>query len=601
VSSAGSQGRGFYSGGTDADLKFAAFRRTIRDDADDWTSRLSWVPTRAQIRTTLGRRNRFSNVASGAQLNAPLHAKKVAPMQLARLMNQMRPQASRRISNLMMALQNAPVDKSEVSPRFRVPTADAAKLANAGAIEPFAGGDHTPVRYFTVFEALKDRRRPIMWPWTFLLASDYLSEFSLENVSTYCKSVYSGQYACAFDLASSFWQVLLNDCNFVLQDAKGNLWRITRMPFGVDSASEIMQIIVQELGHIACQRAGLSEDQVRLLTHIDNIMCVGARHDVEAWKAAFLAVCKSFEVTLNDEPDNNAVTHRCEFAGIELNFLQKAVRPREAFVDKLPAASDASRTFTDLESCVGKLMYGMAIRQMRCHQFHAFFSWWRRCLSLLARESLDWESRPFIPQVARAQLNAMLLQVANRNLVKVHQSPVLSTDDLPALESLGDRVPVLVVDATLWSFGGVLYERGQVVAAFGDRFSEKAASMGLAEISAALAMISFFSNRLNGRRFVLLTDNTQCEAGVRKGTSSHLDMDRAAFAIHAMLRDINASVLVGHVDTEDNVADAVSRSKELDVRAIEASKAAALDAVALLGKTRVGESVNQVVRGAALG
>jgi hypothetical protein len=600
MSTASRQGRRINGCDAHNDVKFTNFRKLIREDTDDWTLKPSWEPSRAQIRATLGRRNRIAKVASGDQLNAPLHAKTVAPMQLARLMLQMRDPASKRIANLMDTLEKAPFDKSEVSARFRVPTADAQKLRKAGAIEPFNGDDYTPVRYFTVYEALKNRRRPIMWPWTFLWDSDYRSEFSLANVSDYCKSVFHGQYSCAFDLASSFWQVLLANCNFVVQDVKGNKWRITRMPFGVDSASEIMQTIVEELGYLACKRAGLSEDQVRLFTHIDNIMCVGDRIDVAAWRKAFLEVCLSFEVTLNDEPDNNAVSHRTEFAGIELNFLQKRVRPRQAFVDKLPSASDASRTFTDLESCVGKLMYGMAILQMRCHQFHSFFSWWRRRLSSLARESLDWESRPFMPAEARAQLNAMLTQVADRRLVSVLRSPVMTADDMPALDSLADNVAILVVDATLWGYGGVLYERGHVVAAFGENFPGKATSMGLAEISAALGMITYFAKRLNGRRFVLLTDNTQCESGVHKGSSSHMDMDRAAFAIHAVLRDINALVLVGHVGTKDNVADAVSRSKELDVRAIEASKAAAFDVIALLGKTRVGESVNLVV-GAALG
>ena len=582
-------------------MTFAAFRKKIRDDVDDWSVRRlhPFEPTTAHIRTNLGRRNRFSKVAHGTQLQSPLHAKKVDPMQLSRLMDQMRPQIARRITNLLMKLENAPTDDAEVSKRFRVPIADVKKLREAGAIEAFTGTKCTPVRYFTVYEALKDRRRPIMWPWTFLFSSDYQSEFSLNNVSEYCHSVFQGTHSCAFDLASSFWQILLPKCNFVVQDADGHRWRITRMPFGVDSASEIMQLIVEELGYLACKNAGIPLDKIRLYVHIDNVMCVGARQDVEAWKAAFLSICKSFDVTLNDEPDNNKVSQRTEFAGIELSFRRNKVRPRQAFVDKLPTAKEALRTFTDLESCVGKLMHGMAICQMRAHQFHLFFSWWRKCLSQLARGKLDWESVPYISKPARAELEAMLEQIACRDLVAVQRSPVMATSDLPDDEHIGD-LPILVVDATLWSYGGVLYEKGQVVAAFGDRFPRQAPSMGLAEISAALGMISYFASRLRGRHFVLLTDNTSCESGVRKGASSHLDMDAAAFAIHALLRDIRADVIVGHVDTKDNVADAVSRAKPLEEAAINASKQAALKAVRQLGDTRVGGSVKQVIN-AALG
>ena len=584
-------------------MSFSAFRKSILDDADDWSARNAEPsgPTRAQVRATLGRRNRFSTVAKGHHMDAPLHAKKVTPMQLQRLLDQMRPQFARRIATLFKGLAEARTDDAPISPRFQASTLDVKKMKAAGCIEHYKGGAYTPVRYFSVHEAAKNRRRPIMWPWLFLLTSDYQSEFSLANVHNYCQSVNDGQYSCAFDLASSFWQVLLPDeCHFVMQDVNGHKWRITRLPFGVDSASEIMQIIVEELGHIACKRAGL-EGKVHLYTHIDNIMCSGDHINVVAWQKAFVQVCSSFGVTLNDEPENNAVSHRTEFAGIELNFLQKRVRPRVSFVEKLPTtAGEALRTFTDLESCVGKLMYGMAILQMRCHQFHAFFAWWRRCLSQLSRGSLDWESFPFIQARERAQLATMLEQVKRRELVKVLPPPVMTADDLPPDERLADVVPVLVVDATLYGYGGVLYERGRVIAAFGDSFPTKAASMGLAEISAALGMLQYFASRLAGRRFVLLTDNTSCESGVRKGASSHLDMDRAAFAIHALLRDMGASVVVGHVDTKDNVADAVSRAKELDILAIEASRKAANEVVALLGDTRVGGSVKRVVE-AALG
>ena len=142
----------------------------------------------------------------------------------------------------------------------------------------------------------------------------------------------------------------------------------------------------------------------------------------------------------------------------------------------------------------------------------------------------------------------------------------------------------------------MLYERGHVVAAFGESFAKQAHSMGEAEIAGALAMIDYFADRLQGRRFVLLTDNTSCEAGVRKGASSHLDMDRAAFAIHQLLSHIGATVHVAHIDTKDNVADAISPLRPLDETKIEVSRARAAAVIELLAaSSRVGESVRKVV------
>lgn len=90
-----------------------------------------------------------------------------------------------------------------------------------------------------------------MWPKEFLLDSMYSSQFSLSSVSTYAKLVLAGTRAVCFDLAASFWQILLpSSVNFVLQAADGSTWRVDRLPFGVDCASEIMQLVVEELVYI---------------------------------------------------------------------------------------------------------------------------------------------------------------------------------------------------------------------------------------------------------------------------------------------------------------------------------------------------------------
>ena len=597
VPNAGSESRGVFGFSRDAPLAEVT-TADIRGDQHEWTGRkFLHEATRSNVRSALGRRNRFSKVARGKQLKSPLHAKNVAPMHLDLLMKQMLPQIAKKITSMLISLQSAPCDQAPVDAKFRASLQDAAELRAAGAIESteFTGKNYTSVRYFTVYEALKDRRRPIMWPWMFLLCSDYQSEFSLSNVSQYCKSVFAGSHACAFDLSASFWQVVIENCNFVLQDESGKLWRITRLPFGVDCASEIMQLIVEELGRIATVRAGLKSADVTLFVHIDNIMCIGDQDVVRRWKKAFLQVCDSFNVTLNDEPRNNAVSQECEFAGILLDFASDTVRPRDSFINGLPEAAGALASFTSLESCIGKLLHGLAIRQFSASKYHRLFKWWRLCLSRLARGTMSWETRPFVAADVRAELESALAVVGNKSMSRVRRCPILRADDITPQDVANDAVPTLVVDATLDSFGGVLYERGHVVAAYGEKFRKPAASMGLAEIAGALAMIDYFSSRLHGRCFVLLTDNTSCESGVRKGASSHLDMDRAAYAIHSLLEHIDAKVHVAHIDTKANVADSLSRLRPIDESKIEVSRKRAQEVIGLLTSSRVGESVRKIV------
>lgn len=545
-------------------------------------------------RSALSRRNRISKVATAEQMKLPLHAKAVRPMDLAKLLHDMPKAAANRLTALRIQMESAQASDQYVGDEFRIPSQDVPPLLKASAISEFTGsGPFTPVRYFSVVELMKRRRRPIMWPWTFLINSDYQSEFALCNVQDYTQAVNRGSYACAFDLAASFWQVALDSVNLVMIGEDGKKYRVERMPFGIDCASEIMQIIVEQLGKIACTRAGVPQDSISLYVHIDNIMCVGNKHDVTAWQRSFLGVCESYSVTLNDEPENNKVSQAVEFAGIRYRFHSnvKNVKPRQAFIDSVPGFKAATTSFTDLESCVGKLLYGMAIRQMRAHQFHDFFTWWRRCLSRLTRNAMDWESRPMVPVKAGQQLAAMIEEVTSDKPVRVRKIPIVKPGDAVNLEDDEETLPILVVDATLDGYGGVLYERGVVVASFGDRFDTKADSMGTAEIAAALAMIRHFSQRLQGRKFVLLTDNTACEAGVRKGASRHLDMDRAAYAIHCLLDDLKAEAIVGHVGTDDNVADATSRGRPIELRQTAKSKeaaACAVQALKSLGASRVG-------------
>jgi hypothetical protein len=591
------------------EMSFHEVKAHVQRQNAEWAEQHSYIPaaTRAQVRSCLTRRNRLAKVAHGTQLASPLHAKKVVPMNLEKLLRDMHSEAASRITHLLNQLAEAKPSSEPISPKFQVPHDDVLKLIAAGALEEYTGDKAVPVRYFTVYEALKNRRRPIMWPWTFLLSSEYNSEFSLKNVHDYCNSVHDGQFSCAFDLSSSFWQVLLPHCNFVVQDKNGKQYRITRLPFGVDCASEIMQLIVQELGRLACNRAGIVIDlDVKLYVHIDNIMCVGSKEMVEKWRKAFESECKSFDVTLNDEPENNEVSMCSEFAGIQLNFRAKSVRPRDAFIKGLPTASDALSTWSELESCIGKILYGMAIRQMRQHQYHQLFFWWRKCLASLCRagdNDLRWDERPNPNNSIRLQIGQILAALADRTPANVLRSPVITSDsEIPPSDRRVDVLPILAVDATLHSFGGVLYERGHVVAAYGERFEREASSMGIAEIAGALAMITHFARRLRGRRFVLLTDNSAAEIGAKRGASSHLDMDRAAFGIHAILRDIGASVIVGHVASADNVADAVSRAEELKYTAIVASRIAAQEAVDLLKQTGgVGVVVRSVVKKCAGG
>ena len=120
---------------------------------------------------------------------------------------------------------------------MRISAADAAVLLDAGYITPYTPSlDPTiDAEYFSVVEEEKGRRRPIIWPAGFLERSTYRSRFTLRSVPEYAALVQRGTRAVTFDLASSFAQVPLSpNTNIVLSGAGGTLWRVERLPYGID-------------------------------------------------------------------------------------------------------------------------------------------------------------------------------------------------------------------------------------------------------------------------------------------------------------------------------------------------------------------------------
>jgi hypothetical protein len=130
---------------------------------------------------------------------------------------------------------------------------------------------------------------------------------------------------------------------------------------------------------------------------------------------------------------------------------------------------------------------------------------------------------------------------------------------------------VLVTDATLHSFGVVLYVAGQVVEAYGGSFAVAAASMAAAESAAVVAAVTRFEVELSHKSFVLLVDNSTVEHALRRGKAKDLAVDLAVDTIVTILTRISAHALIARVSSADNVADAPSRSRPLKQACIDAS------------------------------
>jgi len=373
-----------------------------------------------------------------------------------------------------------------------------------------------------------------------------------------------------------------HDVNLVVTDRSGNLWRMQRLPFGVDCASEILNLIVTEIAHLSLL------PRTQYYVHIDNVLFLGSEQDLISVKNRFLQVCAQFNITLNVEECNHPST-LCPFTGMLLDFRQHRVKLLDRFVQSLAPLEDL-RTFADLERLNSKLLYGAAVLRLRLHPFHWFVKIFRRRLSALAAGARAWHDPVDLPFRAWADLRSLYASVKTN--AWAHVLPPMSPD-----LSRPDDLPILVSDATLDSYGVVLYERGVIVEAHGEKFSGAPPHITVAESAAALAGLVRFAERLSGRTFVLLLDNTSAEQALRNDRAKDMELDFTADLFNTLARSLKATPLVGRIASKDNVADAPSRAKPISALCSAASLATAHNVIQHVIATSVGVRYQQLTAG----
>ncbi len=498
---------------------------------------------RKSVWAHLTRRHKVSRVArSASELALPLHAKPVGELNLQQSMDWMAKADQQRLIKMLASTSVV----SGGAHKLLAPADDAAELVRAGYCEEWQpSGQYSPLEYFSVIEIDKNRRRPIFWPKRLLSQSTYQSAFTLPSVDQYRKTVHAGNWAVAFDLSASFAQVALPaESRLAFKSSDGKLYRLRRLPYGIDVAPEIMQLITECLAQRAAE--GLS---VTLRIHIDNAMAVGERPAVEAWARQFKHLCQKASVTLNEE-ESNTPAQQIEFVGIRFDFAQKRVSLKPRFVAKVRDANDDT-THEEFESLMGRLTYAYAVLGRSWLPLYFMIKWWRRRLSALAKGERRWDERLNAPPFVRAAVSTAVGVVQRNRPVDVQLDTAPQT--------------VLATDASKAGWGAVLMRRGSLPLSFGAKFDVPQENITLAETAAVLGAFERFTADLEGTTFTLLVDNTSTEAVLRSRKPGR-SLAHAAVASSVLQRlvQLRATMYVTRVDTAANVADEVSRGRRID-------------------------------------
>lgn len=549
VSSTGSAGYRTQQEELDAEI-----RRALAS-ADRALDNSHTVGTRLLLRR---RRARLPNPTQLKQL--PLHAKHVKHLDLDKLRSYMKSEVQARLDELMAALHFHPSHSETEVPRLRIPVSHAKQLQEAGVFEHIGSVDSvdistlTILQYFTVVEerAAGERLRPIMWPESLLNASNYVSQFSLPAVHDYRLVPLLGSHAVAFDLAASFWQVLLSQlCRFAVICEDGRIFKMLRLPYGVDVASEIMQILTLTLAGCPSVCKQSQWRQLSIFVHIDNALFVGTQRDAELWKAALLERARECAVQLNVEESNNVNVEQ-DFVGLHFDFTKKTTCLKHSF--KVPEIR--INTAEDLERMMGKLIYAGTALGLPLHEFKWTIKTYRRILSLTARTPRCWTSPITLSRVVLREIQAW-------------RNAVIANTPAPVEPSvLHSETPEVIVatDATPVGYGGVIFELGRLPEAFGGLWPSQPSSINEAETLAAAVMLLRFAPRLASKRVLLLIDNTSTIARILKAArGGALEPHRIAQSIIDIAREHNFAVRVQYIESARNPADAVSRQAPVDM------------------------------------
>jgi len=525
-----------------------------------------------------------NKVATAEELRLlPLHAKAVAPMLIDKVLELMNDQASARTRQLLEHLKTKVPSELPLEARCRLrATVDhATQLVDAGIAKPIptaTAAGLNPMQMFCVVEqktttkadptrqisiehettdASMARLRPIFWPQEFLHASAYNAELSLQTAALLRSAIAEHSTAAAFDLAAAYMQIEMPGV-YMFQDQAGTFYELLRMPYGVDAAAEIMDLVTAALAG----RNDVAKNPARdvfVITHIDNALAAGEPSAVEAWIRLIRRRASRCSAQFNEEPANS-VASVVPFCGTVGDFRKKVVWLSAIFISKLRKSAN---NFTS----------GQQITMKQLHSLHARLVYAAAALGVCMAATL----------YAIFYIKIVKRLIAKRNAQQIHDNDVVNLPPAAArgllylINVLGANTPtsvlsahpswqghdaVLYTDATPRGWGAVLLAPGRAPVTVGAAWPQP---MGIndAESLAVIAAMDLLHGTMTAgpypiRHIKILIDNTSAIA-VCNATAKAANLQLIGLHLQRLAQARGLVFRVEYVRSLENLADAPSR------------------------------------------
>jgi hypothetical protein len=491
----------------------------------------------------------------------PIHSKPVREMRLDAILDDMKRTAPHRYLRIcaLFDLLSEAGSKPSSPPTLHMDPHHADTLVRDGILEKVDSqnlpSNFTWVESFVVLEAAKGRLRQIHWPKHALRSSRYSSggHFSLRstlqirNMMADSLRTNPDTWALVTDMIAGFYQVPLPEScgHFLCKDAKGNVFRLSRLLMGLDVSPELLQLILEHVVNRAQQNAGQAPPTD---IHIDNVLCLGEKSDMLTLRDELLRLAEEWHVSF----DQIEVCREFDYCGIVANLHLNNVRLRDALCVKMASDLQLQRLcLVDLERIFGRILFAAPVLRLRIEQHYFAFKLYRRLLSAWRRGLLDPNAAINVQPTLERTLRRL------GEVIVANQPMTLSQAYEPA------PTAYLYSDASLKGYGAVLFYDGTITA-MGDIWNSQLAprDINAAEAVAARQALHFAASRLQGPvALTIRLDNTSAlSAAWGRANQDGMRLLRAALSIDIeRLEAMGIDCRFEWVSTLKNFADEPSR------------------------------------------
>ena len=446
----------------------------------------------------------------------------------------------------------------QIAAPMKAPLKDALKAVENGIAVKLPRGTAVTGHYFSLMEMTKipPRRRPITWAKNFNEMCEkkgYKAELVLNHVSHYLPRALQ-ECGATYDAKAGFFQLPLPKHDvFTFIDENGDVYGLTRLPMGISTAPELMQIVMSVLSGDPLTVLPEFKSPALVDVWIDNVMFTGSKSRVDEAAAQFKSRMAAANATINEKDSCDPSTN-LEFIGVNFDFANSSVslgKNNKVKLDAINTTLNNKMEVAELETATARMMYASSVLGVQLSGHFWALKFMRRILSKINRGVLKRSDTIEIPPSSLAAYRKWALIITSTTTRKITHAINSKT------------TYTLWCDASNLGWGAVLINNNtQQVQIVANKWTAAEAKMHIncLEARALFYALSMFED-IKGATVFPMIDNTSVVATTSKGYSKSEGLNNEIHSINEVVKKRRIDMRKPtYVKSANNLADPWSRN-----------------------------------------